>query len=273
MLVAHLILGSVTELRATDVGRHAIVGSHCGAFTGEFALQTGVASLIAHDAGVGLDKAGIVGLDLLDAFKIPAATASHSSARIGDANDILRRGIVSYANQTAEAIGVEPGNSIENALKVFQERAARTERLPAKVPTSDHRFSIFADGGEKRREILILDSASLVKREDEGAIVVTGSHGGLPGARKASAIKAKVQLAVFNDAGVGIDDAGIKRLDILDDRKVAAVAVDAWTARIGSGRSSYETGEISFANASATALGAKPKMRVDNFLQTLAEHS
>ena len=101
-------------------------------------------------------------------------------------------------------------------------------------------------------------------------IVVTGSHGGLPGARKASAIKAKVQLAVFNDAGVGIDDAGIKRLDILEDVKVAAVAVDAWTARIGSGRSSYETGEISFANASAAALGAKPKMRVINFLQTLA---
>ena len=73
--MAHLILGSVTELRATDVGRHVIVGSHCGAFTGEYASQTGVASLIAHDAGVGLDKAGIVGLDLLDAFKIPAATA------------------------------------------------------------------------------------------------------------------------------------------------------------------------------------------------------
>ena len=71
--------------------------------------------------------------------------------------------------------------------------------------------------------------------EDEGEIVVTGSHGGLIGADPKRALKANARLAVFNDAGVGCDEAGITRLAVLDDRGVAAVTVAHTSAKIGDG--------------------------------------
>jgi len=102
-------------------------------------------------------------------------------------------------------------------------------------------------------QIWALDSASLVRQEDAGQIVLVGSHGG--GAPE-NALKAACRAAIFNDAGIGIDEAGIARLPVLDGRGIAAAAVAAASARIGDGRSSWDTGIISAVNAHAAAAGA-----------------
>ena len=77
--------------------------------------------------------------------------------------------------------------------------------------------------GESGIAALALDSASLVKPEDAGAIVLTGSHGALLGGRPETAIKVAVFGAVYNDADRGIDDAGISRLPALDQRGIGSV--------------------------------------------------
>ena len=103
-----------------------------------------------------------------------------------------------------------------------------------------------------------LDSASLVQPEDSDRILMIGSHGGLLGGDPASALRGAARAAVFNDAGVGIDGAGLTRLPALDARGMPAATVDCWSARIGDARSMWQTGTLSHVNAAARALGAAP---------------
>ncbi len=269
--MARLILGSITELRPSDTNRHAIVGSHCGILTGEYAVSAGVASLIAHDAGVGCDNAGIAGLALLDDAGIPAATASHLSARIGDPNDMLQRGVVSHLNESAKQAGLIIGMPINKVSILLGELTPRKKQKTCDRHTSEHRFRIPLGNTKKFNTMVVVDSASLVCPEDEGAIVITGSHGGLPGAKASSAIKAKVKLAAFNDAGIGIENAGISRLEAMNKANLAGIAVDAWSARIGDGRSTYETGVISHANEAAFLLGARKRQPVKDLINLLNE--
>ena len=63
--------------------------------------------------------------------------------------------------------------------------------------------------------------------------------------------------ALYNDAGIGKDEAGVSRLPALDARGIAAATVSAASARIGDARSTYEDGIISRVNASAAALGLR----------------
>ncbi|MFV2091782.1 MAG: hypothetical protein ACC634_01730, partial [Hyphomicrobiales bacterium] len=110
---------------------------------------------------------------------------------------------------------------------------------------------------EARRDIVLVDSASLVKAEDAGRIVITGSHGGLIGGDPARALKADAFLAVFNDAGIGCDNAGLSRLAALDARGIAALTVAHVSARIGDAGSSYDDGIISAVNNRAAGLNLK----------------
>ena len=59
----------------------------------------------------------------------------------------------------------------------------------------------------ERRLVLTADSITRVGAEANGAVVVNGSHGGLYAAYLAA--KLGVAAAIFNDAGIGRDRAGI----------------------------------------------------------------
>ena len=91
---------------------------------------------------------------------------------------------------------------------------------------------------------------------DAGCVAVSGSHGGISSAQYALA--AHPLLAVFNDAGVGKDLAGLAALPFLQARGIAACTVSHQTARIGEARSTLEDGVLSHCNALARALGAVP---------------
>ena len=72
----------------------------------------------------------------------------------------------------------------------------------------------------------------------------------------------EVFAAFFNDAGGGKDDAGFSRLPALEERHIAAGTVSCHTARIGDGRSSYDTGVLSRINESARRLELREGMSV-----------
>jgi hypothetical protein len=120
-----------------------------------------------------------------------------------------------------------------------------------------------APGGIK---IWALDSASLVRPDDAGAIVLIGSHGGGP---PANALKADCGAAIFNDAGIGIDGAGIARLPVLARRGIAAATVSAASARIGDGRSIWGSGIVSAVNDRAAAAGGSVGMTVQDLVRRL----
>ena len=102
------------------------------------------------------------------------------------------------------------------------------------------------------------DRLGLADRPDDaGQIVVTASHGALVGGNAAMALQVDAFAAVFSDAGVGIDDAGITRLPALDSRGIAGLAVSAASARIGDAASVYDDGIVSHVNDTAQRLGAR----------------
>jgi hypothetical protein len=98
-------------------------------------------------------------------------------------------------------------------------------------------------------------------------VLVLGSHGARHGGRPECALPVDAAAAVFNDAGVGADRIGITRLPVLGKRGIAAVAVDCMSARIGDGRSMWESGVILHVNAPAAAIGATRGMTVQRFAE------
>jgi len=245
-----LVVDSATRLAADALGRVVVCGSHGGMYPAWLAAKAHVRAIVLNDAGVGKDRAGVGGLAWLAGLGIAACTVDHQSARIGDGADALAHGRISKANTVAAALGCKPGMPCKEA-------AAHLHRAHPSMGTvpdlGETRTRISASG---HREVWAVDSVTLVRAEDRRAIVVSGSHGGLLGGRADDAvISVDVFAAFFNDAGGGKDGAGFSRLEILDGRGIAGATVSANTARIGDGRSTYETGVLSRVSAVGQRLG------------------
>jgi hypothetical protein len=263
------VLDSVTDSAAL-AGAVVLAASHGGPITAATALRRGWAAVIAHDASVGLDAAGIASLGLLDRAAVPAATVGGPDSVIGDGESCRAHGRLTFVNRTARRVGLRPGDSAVDAVIAL--RAAElpppqpfeiTLPEPTRLDLEPGRDGPGVDGPDAR-SVWLLGSASAVDPVlHRGAIVVTGSHAELVGGRPEWALRAAARIAVFNDAG----SARCSRLAVLDAREIAAVAVGVHTARIGDAASTLDTGRITAANAPARRLGAEPGQPVRDWLR------
>jgi len=258
-----LLLDSITDAGLQARGAVVVCGSHGGIYPAAVASQAGVRAVLFNDAGIGLDRAGVAGVMALDDVGMAAASVDCQSCRIGSAADSLARGIISAVNSVAQNLGITPGMSARAAADLLAQAPDPFATLP---PVPEARQSVQLGGSV----VQCLDSASLVGPGDVGAIVITGSHGALIGGDPSRAIKAQVRLAVFNDAGFGMDKIGVTRLPALDGRGIAAVTVSCDSARIGDALSALKTGVISCTNHTAHALGAVQTERLADWLARLS---
>ncbi len=137
--------------------------------------------------------------------------------------------------------------------------------LPVRPAPGAAAGSPFALGGAFAAATLqIIDSVTEALQHPPGAVLVTGSHGGMSVVHYALA--AQPRLVVFNDAGVGLEQAGIAALAALQDAGIAACTVAHDSARIGEADSTLASGVISFSNGAAAALGAAPGRRLRAWL-------
>jgi hypothetical protein len=255
-----LLVDSVTQLDGRARGRTVVSGSHAGRYAAAYAARFGIRAIVLNDAGVGLERAGISGLALLDDVGVAAAAVSHLSAHIGSAKDTYDRGVLSHVNGNAAVLGCFVGMCAANAVLALQHAALRPD---VSVPTYESRYLL--DATQPR--VWALDSAALARPADAGAILATGSHGGLVGGRPAAALRADALGAVFNDAGSPEpNSAGTERLSVLDQRHIPAATVAAASARIGDGRSTYDDGKLSCVNEAAAAAGAALGMTTKEFV-------
>lgn len=253
-----LAADTITKLPPEAEGAVIVSGSHGGRYPGWLAAKAGARAVILNDAGIGFQQAGIGALPWLEGFGIAAATVAHDSARIGDTAAMFAGGRISRANGPARAVGVEAGQGAAEAAEYLR----GAPRVRAWVPNlGEERREHPVEGGKRR--ILLLDSASLVRPEDAGQIIVTGSHGGLIGGDPALALRVPGFAGVFNDAGGG---AGTGRLPALDARGIAAFTVAAGSARIGEAGSTFADGVVSALNEVARSLGAREGARAADVL-------
>jgi hypothetical protein len=247
---APLVVDSATRLGPDAAGAVVVCGSHGGVYPAWLAAQAGVRAIVLNDAGIGRHRAGIAGIHWLDALQIPACAVDHRSARIGDGADTMASGIVTMANDAAARHGCLPGHTCRQAVDCLVRHAAAPRH---DVPDLGEARARIANTGH--REVWAMDSAALLDAADARKVVVTGSHGGLLGGRSDDGVLGvEVFAAFFNDAGGGKDEAGYARLPVLDDRGIAAATVSAYSARIGDGRSTYDTGVLSRVNEAARRL-------------------
>ncbi len=255
---------SITRLGPEFRGTVLIAGSHGGRYCGYLAALAGLRGVILNDAGVGKDEAGIAGLRYLDDIGLAAATISHDSARIGDGRDAAARGRISHVNETARGLGCAPEQSAMDCARVM------IAALPAfKDPPHYGESRTLLRADPDAPEVWALDSISLLRPEDAGRILIAASHGGLVGGRPDGFVKAGLLGLVLNDAGVGMDAAGISRLPTLDTLGIPGATVRAASARIGDGRSCYEDGVISHVNATAARAKLEPGMATRQLIERL----
>jgi hypothetical protein len=258
-----LLADSVTRLGPDAAGRVVVSGSHGGRYAAYLAFRAVCRAVILNDAGVGLDDAGIGGLEWLDAQGMAAATVDFRSADIGDARAMLERGRISHVNAAAARLGVQVGMACAEAVAQLAQARTPDGSCPE---VSEARQVLTPEGATCR--LVLVDSAGLVRPEDAAQVIATGSHGAVFGGDPANALKVQARLALFNDAGGGV---GMGRLPVLETRGVAAATVAAHSARIGDARSTWQDGVISACNAGAEALGGRPGMAAKDLVTAALE--
>lgn len=252
-----LLADSASQLGAEARGAVVVCGSHGALFPAWLAARAGVRAIVLNDAGIGRHSAGIAGVAWLGNLGIAACAVDYRTARIGDAADMLAGGTVTYVNEAASEQGCLPGHTcrqvvdglLANPGQPLDCDLSELGQTRLRIPNSGH------------REVWAIDSMTLARDEDRRSILVTGSHGALLGGREDDGmLPVDVFAAFFNDAGGGKDGAGFARLPVLDRRGIAAATVSCQTARIGDGRSTYDTGVVSRVNAAAMRLDVREGM-------------
>ncbi|HLW26379.1 MAG TPA: hypothetical protein VKY54_01495 [Kiloniellales bacterium] len=257
-----LLADTITRLPDAR-GAVLVTGSHGGIYAAYLAARAEIRAVIFNDAGIGLEEAGVAGLSWLENLGIAAAAVDHATARIGNAAEMMKQGRISRANRLATACGVEPGQDCATAAALLEKAKAVAATV---APMSEARRVL--EGTHCR--LMLIDSAALVKPEDAGHFVITGSHGALFGDDPMNALKVDALLAVFNDAGLGPEEVGASRLPALQGRGIAGVTVAASSARIGDALSAWRSGQISRANPAARALGAKEGLPLRDLVEKVA---
>ena len=114
--------------------------------------------------------------------------------------------------------------------------------------------------GPDGRKIVCTDSITFGLPEDVRNIIVSGGHNGRSSADYIGAINPFGYIC--SDGGGGRDGSGRAALPKADELHIAGATVDAGTARMGDGHSTWNDGVISGANKLAEACGVRIGMRV-----------
>src|SRR5262249_4169985 len=250
MIARIVVLDSVTQCQGrVQLGDVLVAGSFAGALSLRLALPFGIRGLIAHAAGIGKDAAGISALGIADTLGIPAAAVDTMAARIGDGPSVHDDGVISHANAAARALGVEAGMRARDAARRLP-RAGPRRALAAGLADETPRVVDEVAAGR----VVCVDTLSFATSGNAGDVVCAGSHSGRVNIETLLRI-VKPRGVIASDGGMARERSGISGLALLDDAGVAAAAVDAMSACIGDGRSTWQDGVVSAVNARARRAG------------------
>lgn len=241
-----------------------VAASYTGVLPARFVAEQRPRALVGVDCAIGPDGAGISGLWYLEALGIPAATADVQTVILGDGVDVFRSGVISRVNQPASSCGVAPGMSVREA----------TDRLLSADPVAadaggitNREVMVTAQDG---RQVVCTDSIAFGLPEDRDRnVLCTAGHTG----RSAVPYLRSVRPHGFicSDGGGGRDDSGMAGLWIVEEDGLAGATVDARTARMGDGHSTYQDGVVSAANGPARDRGVEVGMAASDAARRLLE--
>jgi uncharacterized protein YunC (DUF1805 family) len=242
-------IDSAYHVDERNTGRDVVVSaSYSGVLPARFVAERAPRAAIGLDCGIGPEGAGIAGLWFYEALGIPAATADVRTVLLGDGVDVVENGVVSRLNAPAAACGVTIGMPVREAALVL----LRTDPVPRAADEVTNRAVV--EEGPGGRAVVCTDSIAFGTAADRDRnVLVTAGHTG----RSAVPYLREVHPWGFicSDGGRGRADSGMAGLAAVEPDGLAGATVDARTARMGDGLSSYHDGVISAVNAPAAACG------------------
>ncbi len=240
-----------------------VSSSFAGAVAAATTLLTGPRAAILHDAGIGLDQAGISGLPFMERYDVPCAAVASASATLSNGNS-LYEGTISSVNDLARKLGVEPGQPArEAAMNLLKAKPGR--KIQARGEVDDKLYEL--EVASKGRILAIWGLPYLGKGEFPNDVFALATHSARVAAEHA--FRWNVKAWVANDAGPGKNNSGIDGLSICGDKGMPAAAVSAMSARIGDAMSTWNTGIISAANEPAKAKGVMVGMTAKEALRMM----
>ncbi len=117
--------------------------------------------------------------------------------------------------------------------------------------------------------VQVADSVAFGSEAHHGHIVVCGSHGGRSAAEYA--LRFGYGALIANDAGGGLNDAGVAGLKLLDEHEVPGIGIAHTSARIGDGRDIWRNGRVSYVNDTARTAGVREGMTTIRAAETVAD--
>ena len=234
-----------------------IGGSYAARMTMAWAMRLGARAIVAHAAGVGKDDAGISGLRLAQEYHVPALACETMSARLAVGVSVYE-GEVGHANQVAQSLGVEIGQSIAEASKILLDAdVGREVIVEESLDDRIYELEHLPDGNIRASwGIPVLRSIQEPRPQD---VFIQASHCGLT--LVPHVMKLNLKGVIANDAGRGKDDSGIASFPYLAREGIAVAAVGAMSARIGDVMSTWQEGVISCMNEVAEKRGVREGMR------------
>jgi uncharacterized protein YunC (DUF1805 family) len=228
-----------------------VVGSYCGTRILAPMFTRGVKAVIATDAGIGKDNAGISGLLHGETIGVPVATIAAMSAETSNGRETLLIGRISRANKQAQALGVEIG-------MIAYEAAARLAKAPAgksiPTPLGAEEAPVVVDKVGNGR-VWATPGTTAITEKIPGDVICSGANSSRVSSDGVLRMGAKASIA--NDAGIARNNTAVEGVALLEEKGVPSAAVATMSARLGEGFSTWNDGIISVVNATAAKLGVK----------------
>lgn len=230
-------------------GNVVVAASYAGVLCARMIMSAKPSAAIGLDCGIGKDGAGIAGLWYYEALGVPAAAVDTKTAEMGNGRDMYENGIISRVNDAAQRLGIEAGLTVKEAVEAL----ISGSRQPAKF---DPARRLVVETAANGRSIVCTDSIAFALPEDrERNVLCTAGHTGRSVVDYFRTFRP--WAFICSDGSVGKNNSGISALDDVDADGIAGASVDAQTARMGDGQSTYFDGIISAVNKTAAAKGVK----------------
>lgn len=230
-------------------GDVVVAASYAGVLCARMVMSAQPKGVIGLDCAIGKDGAGIAGLWYYEALGVPAAAVDSFTAEMGNGPDLYENGVISRVNDCAQRLGIVPGMRAKDAAEAIKTGALKPDQF-------DPARRLVIETNSQGRSIVCTDSIAFALPEDrERNVLCTAGHTGR------SVVDYFRQFRpwafICSDGGVGKNDSGISALREVEADGIAGASVDALTARMGDGQSTYFDGVISAMNSIAEKKGVR----------------
>lgn len=245
--------GAYLDKNQTDARDVVAIGSYCGTRVLAPLFTRGVKGIIATDAGIGKDDAGISGVGHGEKIGVPVASIDVMSAETSNGRETML-GRISRANAPARALGVQIGMAAWEAADLM---AKGPPGRPIPTPAGEEEAPVVVEDNGKGR-IWATPGTTAIHEKIPNDVICSGAN--CSRVMSDGVLRMGAKGAIANDAGIARNKSAVEGLFLLDKAGVPAASVATMSARLSEGLSTWNDGILSVVNDPAAKLGVRVGM-------------